>query len=375
MTVDEMHELTPSTRGSSISSRNCTRPSSGSPARRRRRRAHARMKRLGFGDRQLARMRGESEAAAARAAPRARRAADLPHGRHVCRRVPAATPYLYSSYEIETEAPPSGSPQDRDPRQRPNRIGQGIEFDYCCVQAALALRDDGFETIMVNSNPETVSTDFDISDKLYFEPLTLEDVLEIVEREKAGRRDRAARRPDAAQARQAARGSRRPILGTSVDEIDRAEDRDRFAALCREIGATCRRTASPPAWSRPSGRGRRRLPRARAPVLRAGRPRHGDRLRRAVAARLLRARRARVARPSRAHRPLPRGRVRGRCRLPVRRHRRRHRRRHAAHRGCGRALRRLRVRAAAVHAARMPRSRRCAASPASSRTSSAWSAS
>ena len=90
----------------------------------------------------------------------------------------------------------------------PNRIGQGVEFDYCCVRAALALREQGYETIMINSNPETVSTDFDISDKLYFEPLTLEDVLEIVEREQADRRDRAARRADAAQAHAA--GSRRP---------------------------------------------------------------------------------------------------------------------------------------------------------------------
>ena len=82
----------------------------------------------------------------------------------------------------------------------PNRIGQGIEFDYCCVHAALALREDGYETIMVNCNPETVSTDYDTSDRLYFEPLTLEDVLEIVDKEKPARRDRAVRRPDAAEA-------------------------------------------------------------------------------------------------------------------------------------------------------------------------------
>ena len=91
----------------------------------------------------------------------------------------------------------------------PNRIGQGIEFDYCCVHAALALREDGYETIMVNCNPETVSTDYDTSDRLYFEPLTLEDVLEIVARRKADRRDRAVRRPDAAEARARPRGERR----------------------------------------------------------------------------------------------------------------------------------------------------------------------
>ena len=119
----------------------------------------------------------------------------------------------------------------------PNRIGQGVEFDYCCVQAAIALRADGFETIMVNSNPETVSTDFDISDKLYFEPLTLEDVLEIVEREKpigvivqlGGQTPLKLAKP--------LQELGVPILGTTVEAIDRAEDRDRFAALCREIGA------------------------------------------------------------------------------------------------------------------------------------------
>ena len=97
---------------------------------------------------------------------------------------PAQTPYFYSSYETESESERS----DRDKvvilGSGPNRIGQGIEFDYCCVQAVLALREAGFETIMVNSNPETVSTDFDVSDKLYFEPLTLEDVLEILYLEK-----------------------------------------------------------------------------------------------------------------------------------------------------------------------------------------------
>ena len=96
---------------------------------------------------------------------------------------PSATPYLYSSYDEESEAPRTGKKSVVILGSGPNRIGQGVEFDYCCVRAALALREQGYETIMINSNPETVSTDFDISDKLYFEPLTLEDVLEIVERE------------------------------------------------------------------------------------------------------------------------------------------------------------------------------------------------
>src|SRR5690606_23813199 len=151
---------------------------------------------------------------------------------------PAATPYLYSSYEQETEAPPTDRRKVMILGSGPNRIGQGIEFDYCCVQAALALRDDGFETIMVNSNPETVSTDFDISDRLYFEPLTLEDVLEIVAREQpegvivqlGGQTPLKLAEPLAELGV--------PILGTSVDAIDRAEDRDRFDELCRSIGAT-----------------------------------------------------------------------------------------------------------------------------------------
>ena len=120
----------------------------------------------------------------------------------------------------------------------PNRIGQGIEFDYCCVHAALALREDGFETIMVNCNPETVSTDYDTSDRLYFEPLTLEDVLEIVDKEKpkgvivqyGGQTPlKLARALEAAGA---------PIIGTSPDSIDLAEDRERFQKLIDKLGLT-----------------------------------------------------------------------------------------------------------------------------------------
>ena len=146
----------------------------------------------------------------------------------------------------------------------PNRIGQGVEFDYCCVRAALAFRELGYRTVMVNSNPETVSTDFDISDALYFEPLTLEDVLEIVARGEADRRGGAARRPDAAPA--GARRSRRegvPILGTSPEAIDLAEDRGRFEALARELGR---------ARSRPSGIGASRCDEAVAVAARVGYP-------------------------------------------------------------------------------------------------------
>jgi len=147
-----------------------------------------------------------------------------------------STAYMYSSYEEECEAQPS----DRDKIMvlggGPNRIGQGIEFDYCCVHAVLALREDGFETIMVNCNPETVSTDFDTSDRLYFEPLTLEDVLEIVAKEQpkgvivqfGGQTPlKLARALAAADV---------PIIGTSPDAIDRAEDRERFQAMINTLG-------------------------------------------------------------------------------------------------------------------------------------------
>ena len=116
----------------------------------------------------------------------------------------AYTPYYYSTYGDENEIRPNEKQKIMILGGGPNRIGQGIEFDYCCVHAAFALRELGFETIMVNSNPETVSTDYDTSDKLYFEPLTLEDVLNIYEQEKLRRRDRAVRRADAAESRRRA---------------------------------------------------------------------------------------------------------------------------------------------------------------------------
>ncbi len=195
-----------------------------------------RMKRMGFSDRQLAELRGETEQAV-----RERRWAlgvrpvykmvDTCAGEF-----PSSTPYLYSSYDEESEAPPSGRPSVVILGSGPNRIGQGVEFDYCCVRAVLALRERGYETIMVNSNPETVSTDFDTADKLYFEPLTLEDVLEIVHREQpvgvivqlGGQTPLKLTRPlEAAGVR---------ILGTPPDAIDIAEDRRRFEAIARQLG-------------------------------------------------------------------------------------------------------------------------------------------
>jgi len=147
-----------------------------------------------------------------------------------------ATAYMYSTYEEECESNPS----DRDKIMvlggGPNRIGQGIEFDYCCVHAALALREDGYETIMVNCNPETVSTDYDTSDRLYFEPLTLEDTLEILHREQvAGVIVQFGGQTPLKLAR-ALEAAGAPIIGTSPHMIDAAEDRDRFQQLLNKLG-------------------------------------------------------------------------------------------------------------------------------------------
>ena len=195
------------------------------------------MKREGFSDLQLAALRGEEESAV-----RERRwdrgirptynVVDTCAGEF-----PAETPYYYSSYEDETESEPSDREKVVILGSGPNRIGQGIEFDYCCVQAVLALREAGYETIMINSNPETVSTDFDVSDKLYFEALTLEDVAEIVhlEKPKGVVLQLGGQTPLQLAHGLEELGAR--VLGTSVDAIDRAEDRDRFDEVCRKIGA------------------------------------------------------------------------------------------------------------------------------------------
>jgi len=196
-----------------------------------------RMKKLGFSDRQLAALRGGTEQEV-----RERR---WGWGIHPSFNVvdtcagefPAETPYYYSSYESENEAEPSDRRKIVILGSGPNRIGQGIEFDYCCVQAVLALRDAGFEAIMVNSNPETVSTDFDISDRLYFEPLTLEDVLEILHLEKPEGVVVQLGGQTPLNLAAALEKSGAPILGTTVDAIDRAEDRERFEEVCRKIDA------------------------------------------------------------------------------------------------------------------------------------------
>jgi carbamoyl-phosphate synthase large subunit len=197
-----------------------------------------RMKRLGFSDRQLADLRGTREDAIR--AERHRlgirpvyKTVDTCAGEF-----PSSTPYLYSAYDEETEARAVGDRTVVILGSGPNRIGQGVEFDYCCVRAAMAFRELGYRTVMVNSNPETVSTDFDISDALYFEPLTLEDVLEIVHVERPlGVVVQLGGQTPLRLARALEREGV-PILGTSPDAIDLAEDRGRFDALARELGVS-----------------------------------------------------------------------------------------------------------------------------------------
>ena len=147
-----------------------------------------------------------------------------------------STAYLYSTYEEECEAEPTGRRKIMILGGGPNRIGQGIEFDYCCVHAAMSLREDGFETIMVNCNPETVSTDYDTSDRLYFEPLTLEDVLEVLEKEKPEGVIVQFGGQTPLKLCRALEQAGAPIIGTSPESIDVAEDRERFQALVRELG-------------------------------------------------------------------------------------------------------------------------------------------
>ncbi|MEZ4360076.1 MAG: carbamoyl-phosphate synthase large subunit [Kofleriaceae bacterium] len=201
-----------------------------------------RYKRLGLSDRRLASLLGTDEA-------EVRRERHRQGLRPVYKRVDtcgaefvAHTPYLYSSYEQVCESQPTENRKILILGGGPNRIGQGIEFDYCCVHAAMALREVGLESIMVNCNPETVSTDYDTSDRLYFEPLTLEDVLEICDKEQpAGVIVQfGGQTPLKLALPLAAAGI--PLLGTSADAIDRAEDRERFGEVIAKLGIRA------PAW-------------------------------------------------------------------------------------------------------------------------------
>jgi len=215
----------------------------------------ARRKRMGMSDRRLMKLAGVKEEDV--------RQARIRHGiRPALKRVDtcaaefeAHTPYLYSSYETGSDADPDAESEARPTGKKkivilgggPNRIGQGIEFDYCCVHAVMALREDGYETIMVNCNPETVSTDYDTADRLYFEPLTREDVLEIIDAEK----------PEGVIVQFGGQTPLRlavplqkagvKLLGTSAEAIDRAEDRQRFGELVTKLGLRS------PAWGTAHG--------------------------------------------------------------------------------------------------------------------------
>ncbi len=194
------------------------------------------LKKKGFSDRRLAKLLKTTD-------QHVRDARRLAGVRPVYKRVDTCaaefstdTAYMYSTYESQCEAEPTKNKKIMVLGGGPNRIGQGIEFDYCCVHAALALREDGYETIMVNCNPETVSTDYDTSDRLYFEPLTLEDVLEIVDKEKPEGVivQYGGQTPLKLALDLEAAGV--PIIGTSPDMIDAAEDRERFSKLLHELG-------------------------------------------------------------------------------------------------------------------------------------------
>src|SRR6187399_2434795 len=194
------------------------------------------LKRMGFADRRIAHLLKTDESSV-----RARR-----HElglRPVYKRVDTCaaefatqTAYLYSTYEEECEAAPTDRKKVIVLGGGPNRIGQGIEFDYCCVHAAMALREDGFETIMINCNPETVSTDYDTSDRLYFEPLTLEDVLEVMAKEKPEGVIVQFGGQTPLKLSRALEEAGAPIIGTTPDAIDMAEDRERFQVLVKNLG-------------------------------------------------------------------------------------------------------------------------------------------
>ncbi|MBZ0233275.1 MAG: carbamoyl-phosphate synthase large subunit [Deltaproteobacteria bacterium] len=195
-----------------------------------------RLKRGGMSDRRIATLTGATEAEV-RAARKAAGVVPVYKRVDTCgAEFEAHTPYLYSSYEDECEAAPTDRKKVLILGGGPNRIGQGIEFDYCCVHASMALAEEGIESIMVNCNPETVSTDYDTSDRLYFEPLTLEDVLAICDREKPWGIivQFGGQTPLKLAVPLTKAGA--PILGTPADAIDRAEDRERFGEVMKKLG-------------------------------------------------------------------------------------------------------------------------------------------
>ena len=360
------------------------------------------LKAMGFSDARLAKLAGISEAEV-HARRRALRVAPVFKRIDTCAAEFAApTAYMYSTYERGLVLPEAGKPDAPDCEARPsaaqkiiilgggpNRIGQGIEFDYCCCHACFALTAAGYETIMINCNPETVSTDYDTSDRLYFEPLTAEDVLEIIATEQQNGSLKGVIVQFGGQTplklAEPLEAAGVPILGTSPDAIDLAEDRDRFKALIEKLGtAAAQKRHRQDAGRGARGRGIDRLSRRHPALLRARRPRHGDRARRRRD-RPLRDAALSDARPSvrarrlgeapAADRPLSVRRRRGRRRLPCRRHRHLRRRHHGAHRGGRHPLGRQRLLAAALLARRRRRSPSSAGRRASWRSPCKWSGS
>ena len=196
------------------------------------------MKQNGFSDLDIARRQGAAESAVRAARHRLGVRPVYKQVDTCAAEFEAHTPYLYSTYEQEDEAPPTEREKIIILGGGPNRIGQGIEFDYCCVHAVMALAEAGFEAIMVNCNPETVSTDYDTSDRLYFEPLTLEDVLEIVHRENPAGVIVQFGGQTPLKLALALKEAGVPILGTSPESIDLTEDRDRFSNMLKQLHLT-----------------------------------------------------------------------------------------------------------------------------------------
>ncbi len=320
------------------------------------------LKALGFSDARLAELGGTTEAAVAEA--RTTLAVHPVYKRiDTCAaEFPSLTPYMYSTYEGDGIQPPEceAEPSARDKivilGGGPNRIGQGIEFDYCCVHAAYSLKEAGIETIMVNCNPETVSTDYDTSDRLYFEPLTAEDVIELVrvEQRKGTVRGVIVQLGGQTPLKLAAalEAAQIPILGTSPDAIDLAEDRRRFQELLHKLGL-----------KQPENGTATSLEEAEAVTQRIGypvviRPSYvlGGRAmeivhEKAALARYMAQCGQSVGQQSGADRPLSAGGDRGRCRCARRWQRCLHRRHHGAYRGSRHSFRRQRLLAAALFAA------------------------
>ena len=280
------------------------------------------LKMMGFTDARLAKLTGRDEAQVRRARRNLGVKAVFKRIDTCAAEFEAQTPYMYSTYEapamgdVECEARPSAAKKVVILGGGPNRIGQGIEFDYCCCHACYALTAAGYETIMINCNPETVSTDYDTSDRLYFEPLTLEHVLEILRVEQENGTLHGVIVQFGGQTplklAQALANEGIPILGTTPDAIDLAEDRERFQQLLHKLNLKQPHngTARQPRRG-VQGRRRCRLPPRHPPLFRPWWPRDGDHPRRRPAGTLHRHRRAGIGRQPRPARQLSVGRDRG----------------------------------------------------------------